>query len=241
MSFDTFQTSDARLYAEWKDASGFAKDQKLEALLNALGGVVGAAVNTYRAAPLPFHVMELEAKRLAVQAIKSWDASKGMSLASYVGTRVRQDLFRYVSSNQNVARIPEHQVRMIGGYNNAVSTLTDKFNREPSTSEIADHMGLSVKHVTALRRSLRKDLLESDFEGTMEDYQHDPDYERAMLAYYQLTEQEKAVFDFMVGAHGQPRLKAGEIAKKLRIAPSRVSALKEQVGRKLQPYLKPDG
>lgn len=231
--------TDLELYDSWKSAVGPGKDRALEALLANLGGVVGSAVNSYRGAPLPFRVLELEAKASAVDALREWQPNRGMTLASFVGTKIRNDLSRYTAQHQNVARIPEHQVRRIGPFNAAVADLTARYGREPSTHEIADYMMVPVKHVVSLRKMLRRDLVISGEDSdAIVDLEHDPDYERAMLAYYNLSPQEKLVFDYRMGAHGQPKLKPGEIATKLGITPARVSAVTASIAQKLSPYLK---
>lgn len=240
---------DERLFEEWRDAMpGWSKDQAFDRLMKSLEPAVVAAANTYRAAPVPTQTMELEAKRLAGQVLKDWDRKGGMSLASYVGTMVRQRLYRWVTQHQNVARMPEAQVGQIGHFQIAVNDLTTRLGREPTTDEIADHMAIHPRFVSRLRRSLRSDLIASntmDADGddgsmadTIEDIPHDPDYERAMLGYYGLTDQEKQVFDYSLGAHGQPKLKPGEIAVRMKLSPARISALKESVGMKIRPYLR---
>lgn len=240
---------DERLYEDWRDAPmGWSKDQAFDRLTKSLEPAVMSAANTYRAAPVPTQTMELEAKRLAGQAIKDWDPKAGMTLASYIGTMVRQRLYRWVTQHQNVARLPEAQVGQIGHFQLAVNDLSSRFGREPTTDELADHMGIAVKHVSRLRKSLRSDLIASNLmdadgdEGSLgdsiEDIPHDPDYERAMLGYYGLNAQEKSVFDYSLGAHGQPKLKAGEIAVRLKLSPARISAIKEAVGSKIRPYLR---
>lgn len=236
---ETAKERDERLLEEWKrEPMGWTKDQKLSELLKSLAGPINSAINTYRGAPLPGPVLELEGKRIAVQAAKEWDRYKGTSLASYVGTMVRQRLYRYVSTHQNIARIPEEQVRRIGKFQDALGELSGRYGREPTTDEIADHMGVPVAHVARLRKSLRQDLLESGTDS-FDDHQHDPDFERAQLAYYQLTQQEKQVFDYLLGAHGQPKLKPSEIARRLGVAAPRISAIKKAIANKLGPYLQP--
>lgn len=240
---------DVRLYEDWRDAPvGWTKDQAFDRLTKSLEGAVMSAANTYRAAPVPTQTLELEAKRLAGQAIKDWDPKGGMALAGYIGTMVRQRLYRWVTQNQNVARIPEAQVGQIGHFQLAINDLSSRFGREPTTDELADHMGIHPKYVSRLRRALRSDLIASnatDAEGddgsmadSIEDIPHDQDYERAMLGYYGLNEQEKHVFDYSLGAHGQLKLKPGEIAAKMGLSPARISALKESVGSKIKPYLR---
>lgn len=234
----TLRDRDEILLAEWDKATGFNKDQKLDELLRALSGAIGSAVNTYRASPLPFSTLELEGKRLAVHAIRSWDKSKGTSLASYVGTHIRQRLYRFVAEHQNVARMPEAQVRQVGNFNRAVEDLRGRYGSEPSTTQIADYMHLPVSHVTRLRKSLRQDLLESAGEAmALEDHTRDPSFEKVSLAYYSLSEQEKSVFDYLLGAHGQPRLSPRDIASRLGVTAPRVSKIKATIARKLEPYL----
>jgi len=240
---------DVRLYEDWRDAPvGWSKDQAFDRLMKSLEGAIMSAANTYRAAPVPTQTMELEAKRLAGQALRDWDSTGGMSLASYIGTMVRQRLYRWVTQHQNVARIPEAQVGQIGHFQLALNDLSSRFGREPTTDELSEHMGIHPKHVSRLRRALRSDLIASsatDVEGdegsladSIEDIPHDQDYERAMLGYYSLTEQEKNVFDYSLGAHGHPKMKPGEIAVQLKLSPARISALKESIGAKIKPYLR---
>jgi RNA polymerase sigma factor (sigma-70 family) len=235
---ETMRDRDERLLAEWKKLpSGFQKDQKLSELLRSLSGAIGTAVNSFRGAPVPQVTLELEAKRQAVQALQDWDRTKGMSMASYVTTIVKQRLYRYVGTYQNVARIPEEQIRQIGPIREAITDLNSRLGREPTTEELADHLGLPFKHIARVRRSLRADLLEEG--GGMENiqaYETDPNFERAMLAFYQLTDQEKQVFDFSLGAHGQPRLSNNVIATRLGMSPGRISQIKKSIAQKIKPY-----
>jgi DNA-binding CsgD family transcriptional regulator len=231
--------ADERLLLDWRSMpDGPAKDQKLEVLFQRLAGVIGQAVNVYRAAPVPFRVLELEAKRQASQALMEWQPWAGTTVATFLNTRLRQRLSRWVIEHQNPARIPEEHVRRIGGYNRAMDELTDRLGRDPSTAEIADHMGVPLKHITKLRRLLRPTVsADSDIGQSTEAIEADPEYSRAILAYYGMTEMERQVFDYSLGAHGRPQKTPGEIAKILKVAPSRVSALKEAVAKKLAPYL----
>lgn len=236
---ESLEDRDERLIKQWKSAApGWNKDKALTELLAALAAPIGMAVNQYKAAPLPAATLELEAKRLAVEALGEWQPNMGTKPASFVRTRVGQRLFRYVSEHQNVGRLPEEQIRTIGGYRNAMTDLSARLGREPTTHEIADHLSLPVSRVTRLRKSLRAELLEST-EGMdeIEDFKHDQSYEQAMLAYYSLSDQQKLVFDYLLGAHGQQKLKPGDIATRLKISPARVSALKQEIATKLGPYL----
>jgi DNA-directed RNA polymerase sigma subunit (sigma70/sigma32) len=239
MPLPNIQSDDA-LYKAWKSApAGYSKDMAFQALMIQLNGPIMTAVNTFRTAPLPLVTMELEAKRIGGQAVMDWSPTAGMNLAPYVGTIVRQRLYRYVAEHQNVGRLPEESIRQVGNIQRAITNLGESLGREPTTPELADHLGLPVSHVTRLRKSLRKDLLESGIDDELaETLKHDPNYERVMLAYYGLTDMEKQVFDFSMGAHGQPKLKPQEIAARLKVSPARISALKHTLGSKLSPMVR---
>jgi RNA polymerase sigma factor (sigma-70 family) len=182
--------------------------------------------------------MKLEAQRYAKEALEDFDPNRGFALASYITTSVKQKLYRYVSTHQNVARIPQYQIDQIGPLREATADLTQKFGHEPSAAQLADHMGVPLAHVAKLRRILRKDLLEEA--GGVEDagaIEHDADYEKAMLAYYSMSEVEKLVFDYTLGAHGQGVLSTNELASKLKITAGRISQIKKRIAEKIVPYL----
>jgi DNA-directed RNA polymerase specialized sigma subunit len=229
---------DLRLWKTWKSANGMAKASALTELMQAMQGPIGAAVNSFQGAPMPQVTLKLQAQSYAVDALKDYDQSRGMSLSSYVLTIVKQKLFRYVGMYQNVARIPEEKIRMIGPIREATADLTSKFGHEPSAAQVADHLGVPLSHVTEIRRLLRKDLLEEGggIEG-LEVFEHDPDFEKAMLAYYGMAEVERLVFDHSLGAHGQKQLGTNEIAAKLKISAGRVSQIKKMIAEKIKPYL----
>jgi RNA polymerase nonessential primary-like sigma factor len=235
---ETAEQRDIRLIREWKGAMGYQKDQKLGEILKSMGGVIGSVVNQYRAAPVPFQTLELEAKRQTAMALKEWQPGMGTKPSTFLRTRLQQRLYRYVTEHQNTARIPEEHVRRIGSYNSAMADLTDRFGREPSTHEIADHMGIPVRQVSRLRKMLRSDLTQNDENSLiMDDYRHDPEYEHAMMGYYSLTEQEKSVFDYLTGSHGQAQMNATQVAAKMKLSKQRVSNLRKSIGKKLGKYM----
>ena len=230
---------DARLLATWKKSSGAKKEKALGDLLTNMNGPIMTAVNAFQGAPMPKATMELEGKRHAIDAFKNFDASRGVSMANFVTTSVKQKLYRYVGIYQNVARIPEYKIQQIGPLREATADLTSRFGREPTTDELADHMGVTTGHITDLRRLLRKDLTEEGGGGVeqLEAFEHDPDYERAMMAYYSMNQAEKQVFDFSLGAHGQRQLANNDIAAKLKISAGRVSQIKKAIAEKIKPYI----
>lgn len=236
---DTPAARDVRLFTTWKNAVGFEKEQALAELLSNLSGSIGVAINSFRGAALPMQALELQARTFAVEALKEYDAKRSSGLGTYITTAVKQKLYRYVGTYQNAARIPEHHIQKIGPYREALADLTTKFGREPTTHEVADHLGVPLSHVTELHGLIRKDLLEFG-SGGLDDiaqFEHDPDYEKAMMAYYSLTPDEQNVFDYSLGAHNKPKMSNNDIAKKLGLSAGRVSQLRTSIGKKINSYL----
>lgn len=230
--------TDKRLYTAWKNAVGMAKDRALSALLDNLSGAIMTAVNSFSGAPLPSSTMKLEAYRYAKEGLEAYNPTLTPNLASYIVNHVKQKLYRYVGTYQNAARIPEYQIQKIAPLRTAMSELTQRNGYEPTTAQLADHLSMPVNRIVALRRLLRRDLLE---EGggveSIEVYEHDPAFEKAMLAYYSMNDVEKLVFDYSLGAHGQKALSNNEIATKLKLSAGRVSQLKRKIADKIKPYL----
>jgi DNA-directed RNA polymerase sigma subunit (sigma70/sigma32) len=221
----------------WQRASpGYEKDRALDAMMARLKGVVGQVLQVYNAASVPRITLELEARRQAAMALAEYKPGMGAKVSSFLSTRLRQRLFRYVSEHQNVARIPEAQVRLITPFKNALTDLTERLGRDPSTHELADHMRVPPAKIRNMRRMLRPTSIgaEDESEGAILE---DVDFDKAMFVYYDLTEQEKSAFDMLMGAHGQTRVSAGEIASRLRVSPARVSALKQSIAEKIQKHI----
>lgn len=238
------EARDKRMILEWQKAlPGFQRDQLLQQIVNNLGGIIAQATMQYRTANIPQATMELEARRLAVEALKDWKPSQGMKPSSFVGTRVRQRLYRWVNEHRSSARIPEEHVRHAKAFQQSTEDLAERFGRAPTTHELADHMGISVAQVSKLRKLLRTETF-NEFAGQsiqqLESEVHrDPNYQRAIMGYYSLTPQEQAVFDRMLGAHGHHIMKPREIAQDLKISDARVSTLRKSIGTKLERYMQP--
>ena len=103
MSFRS-QTDD-ELYAAWRKSRA---PQDLEALIKALEPLIHAEVNR-RAGTLSRDLLVVQAKKLAVDAVKSFNPSMGVKLSTHV-TNQLQKLSRVNYAHQNAARIPEHSM-----------------------------------------------------------------------------------------------------------------------------------
>jgi len=170
-----------------------------------------------------------------MNAVKSFDPSKSQ-LNTWVQNNLRKTQ-RFVRNYQNIGHIPEGQVRLITPYKQAVEELTAKFGHEPDTLSIAQHMQEPERKVAQLQKELRKDLPVSGFGeegGDPAQLLTPKELEAFNLIKYDLTPEERVVYEYTFGAEGKPMLRPGEIAKKAKIHPSKVSRIRKKLKDKVQ-------
>jgi len=236
------------LFHHWN--SNGRKPLDLDPLLKSFQPLIQTRVNHYKnRVEIPVSAIEHEHKKAFVKALETWDPKKGGSLSTWVMTNLRK-AGRYVDSNKNFARITENVYKNIGAFNAVKSELTEKIGHEPDAQTIHDHLVttghsrlgmLSLKDIQRLNNEQRKNLIEKGYESAgSAGYipQLDPRHEEVVhLIYHQLTPQERSVHELTFGLNGQPKLKPGEIAKRLKMDGSKVSKLRTSIWNKMEPFL----
>lgn len=214
---------DLDLWREWKrNPTPF----NLQKVLDALEPIIHSEVNRW-SGTLARPLLELEAKRLAVEAIKTYSPSRGAALATHVTNRLRK-LSRISYTHQNLARIPEHQTMQYNTYVGAKAHLEEKLGREPSGSELADHLGWSVPYLTRFQKSLRKEFLESGEPPAIFDRPSD-DAHLIDFIYNDLSPQQQIIFQHTTGYMGSPLMSNKQLMKKLKMTQGQLSYHKRQV------------
>lgn len=217
-------TTDDELYATWK-RTGSPHD--LEALLKALDPLIQSEVNR-RAGTLARDLLVIQAKKLAVDAIKSYDPAAGAKISTHV-TNQLQKLSRVNYAHQNAARIPEHSMLQFHSVNIATEDFRADNGRDPTTEELADALKWSPKKVTQFQKQFgRSELLESiDTPGELFVAEtHDP---RIDYVYTSLTPRQQKIFEYTTGYHGTPRKTNPQIMQALAITQGVLSYEKTKI------------
>ncbi len=235
------------LFKAWN--AGGRKPKDLEPLFKSMNKLIQKRVSLYKnRVEIPVSVIEHEHKKHFVNALKTWDPSKGTQLSSWVTTNLKK-AGRFIEQNKNFARIPENISRYIGSFNAVKSELSEKLGHEPSSHDIHDFVlknehptlgFVSLKTIQRLEREQRRGLLQSEkdvdevmgaptMSSRAEEVKH--------LIIHQLTPQERLVHEYTFGLGGKPMLKPGAIAKKLKMDGSKVSKLRTSIFAKMKPYL----
>lgn len=221
---------DFELWQKWNE--GGRKASHMRPLLKTFRGMIRSHVNQYAGnVEIPPPAINAEFTRHAIRAFQTYDPTKGAA----VGTWVTNNLIkgrRWVSQHMNTARISESRVYKVGDYKNARDQLDQKFSRPPSTLELSEHLGWAPKEVDRMEKEIRSDLIGSAM--TVDPISIMPSREREILSFlpYELSDQERTVYEYTLGMGGKPKLNGNQIAAKMGVSPSTVSRIKGQIAKK---------
>jgi DNA-directed RNA polymerase specialized sigma subunit len=185
---------------------------------------------------LPDVIIQKHANAYALDAFKTFDPNKGASLNTHMYNHLSK-LSRLNYENQNVVKIPEHQILQIRNFNDTVAHLKDKFNREPTYEEIADHMVIPVAHVKKIAlNSGRKDFTyDSDHEDIQQgDIEANPQTLYLQDTFSRLPKDQQQQFQDLTGYNGATVLKPSEFGKKYKMKPYEVSRVKTSLAKRFK-------
>jgi DNA-directed RNA polymerase sigma subunit (sigma70/sigma32) len=202
------------LWKEWKEGSNIAKNK----LIKSLDPLLQHQINRYQHPSIPRSALEAEARKLALEAFKTYDPSKSQ-LNTHV-TNHQKHLQRYVLNYVNIGKIPENRALAVGKFQKIKQNLMEDLSREPNLLELSDALQWSPKEVDRMESELRKDLSitsggedEAFFENIL--YSTDTTSELFQFAYYEADPEEKVIIEYSTGIGGKPRLEVKDIALRI--------------------------
>ncbi len=210
------KNKDLELWRAWKKSQSPSDLQKL---LDQMAPIINREVGKWAPA-MSRGLLEMEGKRLAVKAFHSYDPAAGTALSTYVASRLPK-LSRTVYSNQNAARLSEANALLFHAYNSANSTLSDQLGRDPTSDELADNLGWSLKKLTQFRTQAgRKEYVESEDHP---DAGEDVDQYLADFIHHDLPPVQKQIFEHLTGYRGAQKLSNSGVMKKLNLTQGQYS------------------
>jgi len=227
---------DTRHVSELIKAWQIKKDEEaIKKLISKYEKIILFHANKYKTSPLPNSLTILEAKRLLVKAVDTYNPTKKAAFNTHL-TNYLKKLFRFVGDNQNIAKIPEQRIRKINAYKIALAKLEDRLGHEPTDAEMADQLSWALKEVVRLRNEL----------GRAEIIQFGGDYSYSdlgivsektpiaiKLVYFDSTSDEKFVMEHIYPVFGKKQMSIKEIAKKLKLKESKVKYIISDIKRKI--------
>lgn len=227
------QERDLQLWKAWKADPTPAT---LTPVLEALSPLVDARLNDFRGLQsVPPGAMRGYCNGQLMEAIQTYDPSKGAALATHAEWRLKK-LHAFVTDHQNLGKIPEHRTRFIQAFKNAQAELTEELGHKPDTLQLAERLKWSQAEVGRMAAELRPDhiasiSLEPDQAGDTFSAK-----ERDALRYIhqQLGPQERLVFEHTLGVYGKQELPAKEIAALLDVPLPKVSRIRKKISNLLK-------
>lgn len=92
-----------------------------------------------------------------IKAAEKFDYSKNFKFSTYATWWIKQTIIRAISNNSRTIRIPVHMTEKIRKYKKAYTTLSFELGHEPSDSEIAQKLGITVKQLLTIKKSIIKE------------------------------------------------------------------------------------
>jgi len=180
-------------------------------------------------------VLRSSARKLAIDAVRSYDPKRSQ-LSTHVINHMR-GLRRLNRQQQQILRIPERVVLDQRFLTTAEAELEDRLGRDPSTSELADHTGLSLKRIGKVRSyrhpayegSLLSTQAGDEKGGFLPSVEHDREDYVIRAVYDDLDETNQQIVERTLGLYGKTKLSNAQIASKLRMTPGAVSQRKAHI------------
>lgn len=220
---------DLAAWKEW-DSSG-RKPAALRPLLTSFRPMLQFQAGVYKGrVRIPPAAIDAEYQKQFLKAVETYDPNRGVALGTHVFGHLKAAR-RFITSHQDLARIPETRVYKIRKFKQAHQELGEQFGREPSEKEMAHYLRWNVKELVRMKRSVRKDLFRSRFE-------EDPIIVRPTAAKTlvthlpgEFTGRERKVIERIFAGKG-----TGQIAGELKTAPSVISRMRKRIAERAKGY-----
>lgn len=187
-----------------------------------------------------------------IKAAQRFDETRGFKFISYAVWWIRQSILQALAEQARVVRLPLNKVGSLNKISRTFSALEQKFQREPSTQEVAEVMELSVDEIEWTMKSggrhvsvdapviqgedtrLLDTLVSDQHERPDANLMNDSLKREVSRALATLTQREAEVISDYFGLGGRSPLTLEEIGKKFHLTRERVRQIKEKATQRLR-------
>jgi RNA polymerase primary sigma factor len=238
--------------------------EALNQLVEANLRFVVSVAKKYRGSGISFLDLINEGNLGLIEAAKRFDPNKNVKFITYAIWWIRQSIIHTIAEQSRAVRLPQKQANLLYRFGLKIAELTSKLNRQPSSHEIAEQLGITESEANNLFQILHNDISLSskisddekiELEDTIEQQEVSPADEeliRKSLAQEinkmvcQLNDDEKNVINYRFGLDGSEPKTLQEIGNKMNLSRERIRQIQNQAllklrraasAKKLQGYL----
>jgi len=187
-----------------------------------------------------------------IKAAKRFDETRGFKFISYAVWWIRQSILQALAEQSRIVRLPLNRVGALNKIGKAFSTLEQEFEREPSASELAEELDMSLFEVSdTLKISGRHLSMDAPFaqgednrllDVIQDQRQPSPDHQlmeeslkvEVRRALNTLSEREAQVIRLSFGLDQEHSLTLEEIGGKYNLTRERIRQIKDKAIRRLR-------
>jgi len=224
----------------------------LEKLTNANLRFVVSVAKQYQNFGLTLGDLINEGNLGLIKAAKRFDETRGFKFISYAVWWIRQSIMQSLAEQTRIVRLPLNRVSGLHKILKTFSMLEQKFQREPTTDELAETIGVTSEEVSQnqkhsgrhlsvdapLQEGENNSLLDvlSDANDDMPDSELLSDSLKSEIqrAFSTLTSRESEVMNLYYGLNGHSAMTLEELGERLNLTRERVRQIKEKATRRLR-------
>ncbi len=187
-----------------------------------------------------------------MKAAHRFDETRGFKFISYAVWWIRQAILQAIADNSRIVRLPLNRIGAISKIRKVYAKLEQEYEREPSTSELADVLNLEEKDIDdAMRSSKRHVSMDEPFsdedESCMIDFlvnEDSPQPDEAFLteslkldvkkALSTINKKEAGIISDFYGLDSKPPMSMEELSRKYDLSAERIRQIKEKGLRRLK-------
>ena len=227
----------------------------LEKLTRANLRFVVSVAKQYQHNKIPLNDLINEGNLGLVKAAQRFDETRGFKFISYAVWWIRQAIMQALAEQSRLVRLPSNKITALSKINHAISSIEQKFEREPTDEELAELLNVSVDEVrTTLRSSVRQVSMDAPFSAdesnSLLDVLENKDanevdenlvYKESLKAeigrlLHNLNGREREVIKLFFGIDQQAALSLGDIGEMLDLSRERVRQIKDRALNKIASH-----
>lgn len=202
-------------------------------LLRTLQPSIDRAIQAHVGEPHP--LIRSRARNIVLKSLPTYDPAKS-SLNTYVMNQL-YSLRRVNRKQTQIISVPERWSHEAGTLARDEANLKEMLGREPTTGELADHSGVSLRRIARIR-SFKQPLAEGQLEAAVDSghTSFDPrvrdsaaDDRWADVIYMDLTPTDQKIMEHTLGMYGRPVLQNQQLANMLGLSAGAVSQRKAKI------------